>query len=75
MFRANTSVNFYKQAAEEIQWFPSLKLSKQESLNTAHNIFWTELARDDSKRHAVTKAFFALKERTDITGNITAIAC
>ena len=62
-----------KQAAEEIHWFPSLKLSK-------HEIVWKQQtkflnwARDDSKRYAVTKAFFVLKGRTDITWNITAIA-
>ena len=62
-----------KQAAEEIHLFPSLKLSKQEIVWKQHMKF-LNWARDDSKRYAVTKVFFALKRRTDITWNITAIA-
>ena len=85
MFRVNTFVTellvlFHtgengqnKQAAEEIDSFPSLKLSKHETVWKQHTTFLNR-ARDDSKRYAVTKAFFALKGRTDITWNITAIA-
>ena len=54
-----------KQAAEEIHLFPSLKLSKHEIDSTRH--FSVNWAGDDSKRCAVTKVFFALKGRTDIT--------
>ena len=39
LFWANTSVNFYKQAAEEIHWFPSLKLSKHEIVWKQHTKF------------------------------------
>ena len=85
MFRGNTFVTeplvlFHrgensqnKQAAEEIHSFPPLKLSKHELVWKQHTKFLNR-ARDDSKRYAVTKAFFALKGRTDITKNITAIA-
>ena len=62
-----------KQAAEEIHSFPSLKLSKHEIVWKQHTTFLNR-ARDDSKRYAVSKAFFALKGRTDITWNITGIA-
>ena len=61
-----------KQAAKEIHSFPSLKLSKHEIVWKQHTKFLSR-ARDDSKRYAVTKAFFVLKGRTDITWNITAI--
>ena len=54
-----------KQAAEEIHSFPSLKLSKHEIDSTRH--FSVNWAGDDSKRCAVTKVFFALIGRTDIT--------
>ena len=86
MFRVNTFVTellvlFHrgensqdKQAAEEIHSFPSLKLSKHELVWKQHTKF-LNWARDDSKRYPVTKAFFVLKGRTDITWNITAIAC
>ena len=62
-----------KQAAEEITSFRSLKLSKHEILWKQHTTFVNQ-ARNDSKRYTVTKAFFALKERTDITWIVTAIA-
>ena len=62
-----------KQASEEIKLFPSLKLSKHEIVWKQHMTFLNQ-ARDDSKRYAVTKAFFAPKGRIDITWNITAIA-
>ena len=54
-----------KQAAKEIHLFPSLKLTKHEIDSTRH--FSVNWAGDDSKRCAVTKVFFALKGRTDIT--------
>ena len=54
-----------KQGAEEIHSFPSLKLSKHEIDSTRY--FSVNRAGDDSKRWAVTKVFFALKGRTDIT--------
>ena len=85
MFRVNTFVTELlvlfprgensqnKQEAEEIHSFPSLKLSKHELVWKQHTTFLNQ-ARDDSKRYTVTKAFFALKGRTDITWNITAIA-
>ena len=78
MFRVNTFVNFLlsfivsrenKQTGEEIHWFPSLKLSKLEIVWKQYTTFLNR-ARDDSKRYTVTKAFFALKGRTDITWNI-----
>ena len=46
--------------------FPSLKLGKDEIVSKQHTTFLNK-ARDDSKRYAVTKAFFALEGRTDIT--------
>ena len=49
-----------KQAAEEIRSFPSLKLSKHEIVWKQHPTSLSR-ARDDSKRYAVTKAFFVLK--------------
>ena len=63
-----------KQVAEGIHSFPSFKLRKHEIVWKHHTAFLTR-ARNDSKRYAVTKAFFALKGRTDkCTWNITAIA-
>ena len=53
-----------KQAAE-IHSFPPLKLSKHKIDSTRY--FSVNWAGDDSKRCAVTKVFFALKGRTDIT--------
>ena len=49
--------------------FPSLKLSKHEIVWKQHTTFLNRV-RDDSKRYAGSKAFFALKGRTDITWNI-----
>ena len=69
MFQVNTFVTellilFHrrenKQAAEEIHSFPSFKLSKHEIVWKPHTTSLNR-ARDDSKRYAVTKAFFALK--------------
>ena len=54
-----------KRAAEEIHSIPSLKLSKHEIDSTRH--FSVNWAGHDSKRCAVTKVFFTLKGRTDIT--------
>ena len=62
-----------KQASKEINSFPSLKLDKHEIVWKQHDIFLNR-ARDDSKRYAVTEAFFAPKGRIDITWNITGIA-
>ena len=83
MFRVNTFVTellvlFHRgeksqNKQEEIHLFPSLKFSKHKIVSKQHTKFLNR-ARDDSKRYAVTKAFFALKGRTDITRNITAIA-
>ena len=81
MFRENTFANFLfffckgenKQATEEIHSFPSLKLSKHEIVWKPHTTFLTGLGVIQ-KRYAVTKAFFVLKGRTDITWNITVIA-
>ena len=56
-----------KQAAEEIHSFPSLKLSKHEIDSNQHFSVTCNWAGDDSKRCAVTKVFFALKGRTNIT--------
>ena len=55
-----------KQVAEEIHSFPSLKFSKHEIVLKQHTTFFYP-ARDDSKRYAVTKVFFRLKRKTDIT--------
>ena len=63
-----------KQEAEEIHSFLSLKLRKHEIVWKQHPTFFNQ-ARDDSKTHAVTKVFLALKGRTDVfTWNATAIA-
>ena len=78
MFRVNTFVNFLfsfigdeinKPLHVEINPCPSLKLSKHEIVWKQHATFLNR-ARDSSKRYGVTKAFFALKGRTDITWNI-----
>ena len=45
--------------------FPSLKLSKHEIVWKQHATILNR-ARDNSKRYAVTKAFFALKGRIDM---------
>ena len=73
MFGVNTFVDFLfsfigrenKQAAEEISPFPSLKLTKTKYFENSTRHF--NRPRDDSKRYAVTKVFFAIKGRTDIT--------
>ena len=61
-----------KQAAEEIHSSLSFELSKHAIVWKQHTTFLNR-DRDDSKRYAVTKAFFALKGGTDVTWNITAI--
>ena len=75
MFRVNTFVTVLvvlfhrgenKQAGEEIHSLPYLKLSKHEIVWKQHTGILNR-ARDDSKRYAVPKAFFARKGRTDIT--------
>ena len=60
-----------KQVAEEIHSFPSLKHSRHKIVWKQHTTFLNP-ARDDSKRYmyTATKAFFALKGRTDITWNM-----
>ena len=74
MFRVNTlwtsnsCMRENKQAAEEIHSFPLLKLGKHKIIWKQHTTFLNG-AMDDSKRYVVTKAFFALKGRTDITWN------
>ena len=70
----NTLVNFLlfsvggenKQAAEETHSIPFLKLSKHKIVENHTQHFLTGLGVIQ-KRYAVTKAFFALKGRTDVT--------
>ena len=77
MFWVNTFVNFlFSFIGEKINKglrrsisFPRLKFNKHEIVWKQHATFLNR-AKDDSKRYAVTKAFLALKGRTDITWNI-----
>ena len=77
MFWVNTFVNFlFSFIGEKINKglkrsisFPRFKFSKHEIVWKQHATFLNR-AKDDSKRCAVTKAFLALKGRTDITWNI-----
>ena len=72
MFWVNTFVNFlFSFIGEKINkglrrsiYFPCLKFSKHEIVWKQHATFLNR-AKDDSKRWAVTKAFLALKGRTD----------
>ena len=81
IFRVNTFVNFlFSFTAEKINKrlrrsirFPLYSLANTTEIVWKQHTTFLNRAKEDSKRYAVTKAFFALKGRTDITWNITAI--